>query len=363
MVRVALCSTALAGLIVIGSVIVGGMSITRLAASGDRGPSAVLLHHDFPGADLGDDVGHDGQQFYAMAREPMHPAEVSKSLDRPQYRWQRILFPLAIWALHPTGGGAGLIVAMVIVGLAAMFLGAWAVGSLSVDRGGPAWLGALIPLSPGGLITLSYGLADVAALSLALTAILMAERRRYRWAAVAAVAAVLTRESAVLLLVGWVLGAFIAHGVDRRKIAVTMGVAPIVALVGWFGIVHLVVPASGRQVVELGMPLVGWFDSARMWVQGYEVGAGLMSLVAFVAAGVAIKRIGVRSPWAAVIATQFAFLSVLQFGVIGDIKNGPRAVLPLLVISAIAVVTAASNRNGAASTSDPVDRIGNTVAV
>src|SRR5262249_6232252 len=58
----------------------------------DQGPTHILVQ-DFPGYHLHHGPGHDGQSFYAIAREPMHFHDLSPWLDRPQYRLQRIGMP------------------------------------------------------------------------------------------------------------------------------------------------------------------------------------------------------------------------------------------------------------------------------
>ena len=90
---------------------------------GAEGPSADVIRADFPGDELPAGLGLDGQQYYAVARDPMHVRDNAAYLDRPRYRMQRPVFPLLAWALHPMGGGTGLVVAFVIVGIAALFVG------------------------------------------------------------------------------------------------------------------------------------------------------------------------------------------------------------------------------------------------
>ena len=74
---------------------------------GAAGPSALVIRADFPNDELPAGLGLDGQQYYAVARDPLHVRDDAAYLDRPRYRMQRPVFPLLAWALHPSGGGTG----------------------------------------------------------------------------------------------------------------------------------------------------------------------------------------------------------------------------------------------------------------
>src|SRR5262245_51679689 len=86
--------------------------VVALVTPGAQSTVAPLFHHDFPDYQLHEGVGHDGQQFYAIAREPMHLADAAKYIDRPRYRAQRILLPVLAWSTYPFGGGRGLVVSL-----------------------------------------------------------------------------------------------------------------------------------------------------------------------------------------------------------------------------------------------------------
>lgn len=98
--------------------------------------TASLVAHDAADADLAPNRGHDGQQFYAIARAPMHLDDAAEHLDRPRYRLQRPLFPVLAWALHPSGGGTGLVWALIAVGVAGVLLSGLGAGALSTALGG-----------------------------------------------------------------------------------------------------------------------------------------------------------------------------------------------------------------------------------
>src|SRR5690348_7272434 len=97
----ALASSVIVAIAILGLNARQGGGTPGLVDPGLRGPSVAVFRHDFPGKRLPDDEGHDGQQFYAIARQPMHPTAAARDLDRPRYRLQRILLPVLAWALHP----------------------------------------------------------------------------------------------------------------------------------------------------------------------------------------------------------------------------------------------------------------------
>src|SRR5207237_980466 len=80
------------------------LTFVTLPASGARGPSLGVLAREVPGLVVTPNAGHDGQQFYAIARKPFRPRETARYLKDPSYRYRRILFPLVGWALAPHGG-------------------------------------------------------------------------------------------------------------------------------------------------------------------------------------------------------------------------------------------------------------------
>ncbi|MBK6856655.1 MAG: hypothetical protein IPG97_08950 [Microthrixaceae bacterium] len=112
-----------------------GVHPANVVNPGAQGPSARAILHDFPDDPLPPGLGHDGQQYYAVARDPFHLDRVAEHLDRPRYRLQRMAFPLTAWALHPGGGGDGLVLAIFITGVVAVLAGAMATGHLSLALG------------------------------------------------------------------------------------------------------------------------------------------------------------------------------------------------------------------------------------
>jgi len=329
----ALAGTVVA-LILLGlDVRASGFGILRPIQAGAKGPSATVIRHDFPRARMPDVVGLDGQQFYAMARNPWHPDEVAPHLDYARYRYQRPLLVVLAWLLHPSGGGPGLVYALVSVNLLGLFAGGLALGAISLRLRGPPWIAGLYPLLPGALWSLFDGVADGLAVALALTTIALFLDGRTRLACCAAVAAVLARETTILVPLALVLA-------TRQRSDLPVVVAPAVAIGAVLVAVRLFVPAVGVPLENVVIPFTGLVDAIRdRWLHGEElIGmAATLSALAVAAYVLAGKRGPAELRW--VIALQLGFLTVCSGGILGDDFGGTRSTLMLLTVATVILVS------------------------
>ena len=251
---------------------------------------------------------------------------MAPSLDRPQYRYQRPLYPLLAWLLHPSGGGPGPIYAFVAVSLVGISLAAWPSAPSPISAGAP-WLAVLYPLLPGTVWALTSSVADGLAVSLSLVTIVAVLRGHDRLAWSAAIAAVLTRETTILVP----LALLVAR---RRREDWPLLVLPAPALFSWLGIVHIVVPSGGLPSEHLVFPLSGLIDVARTrWLHGKEL-IGMASTVSAFTAGLFVlgrRRGPSELRW--VIGLQAAFLSVCSGAVLGAFSAAHGATLTLLTLA------------------------------
>jgi hypothetical protein len=281
-------------------------------------------------------VGHDGQQFYAVARNPFDLHEAAESLERPRYRLQRPGLSLAAWALHPTGGGEGLVWALFAVGVAALVLGGVAAGVLATRFGGPPLVAALFPLLPGSLLCLRLSLADPLGLALALSAVALDSLGRRRAAVLLGVAAVLTKEATFLVLLGWALARADDPG-RRWLVGVPAAAAGGLAVALW-----ATFPGQGLGVGELGLPFAGIAESIPTWAAGEHL-QSLLAVAAAVAVGVGgLRRQGLRSPLGPMLALHLAFLTLVSDTVLALGSGGLRVTMPLLVLGVVALAAAPS---------------------
>ncbi|MEO5841324.1 MAG: hypothetical protein ABIQ73_11110 [Acidimicrobiales bacterium] len=305
---------------------------------GVNGPSADIIHADFPEDDLPAGLGLDGQQYYAIARDPMHVNDNAAHLDRPRYRMQRPMFPMLAWALHPTGGGTGLIIAFVIVGIAALFVGCLATGALSTALGGPAWAAMFFAATPGAFWSLRVTVADALALALALSAVAFAARSHHRRALLCALVAVLTKEVALLILIGWYLS-------NRSRRNAFMAGAAAAAIVGWAAVLRIVLPPDAEGVNEFGFPFVGLVRAAsRHWFDHQELWGGATAVTALALAALVLAWHQLRHPLSGIVAVLVGFAAIMNSDVIGLNFGATRSMMGLLIVAALAVVTPHASR-------------------
>lgn len=327
-------STCVAVVLALAWASTAGGGVAALIIPGADGPSIAVVHHDFPEIEPAPGLGHDGQQFYAIARAPMHLDAVGTDLDRPRYRLQRPLLPWLAWLLHPQGGGTGLILALLAVNTAALVGGGLAMGALSVTFGGPSWAAAVFPLVIGNLVAVRMSVADTLALALMLGALCCSLRSRHGPAIALAVAAVLAKESMVLLG----LGLLIARR-DRHRVALVA--APIAVAGAWWLYLRFQVPVSGEQVGEFGRPFGGYTDAWLLWRAGDDRLAFATTMFALaVGLGALATRRGHVLRWC--IALQLAFLPMLDVSVVGLDLNGTRMTAPLTCLGIVALLTPAT---------------------
>ena len=306
--------------------------VAALLYVGEQGPAAEVVARDIPDYDLAEGRGHDGQQFYAIARAPMHLDEASQHLDRPRYRLQRPLLPVLSWALHPSGGGTGLVVAMAFVGVAGVVISGLASGALSYTLGGGAWPAMVVPVAPGAYAALRLTLADTLALGLVLAGLYAAERRRPGLAATGAVLAVLAKESMLLLTV--------AHALHRRtRASVVAAASAAVTTAGWWLVLRVLVDTDEAQVKELTWPLWGIIDYVPRWLDGRNTMGAVMVAGSFMLAAVALWRRGRRHPLFGPLAAMTMFATLLSASVVALDFNGTRTLGPLLVLAILTLAT------------------------
>lgn len=295
-------------------------------------PAAPILEADLGPEAVNSGGPHDGAFFYVIARQPMHPDQAAEGLDRPRYRLQRIAFPILGWALHPSGGGQGLVNALFAVGVVGVFAAAASVGALSRSLGGPAWIAAVVPLLGGSTVSLRITTPDPLAAGLAFLAVLAALHRRTTLAVVLGIGAVLTKETMLVVLVG-----FAVWQGGRRALALVAFPAAVAA--GWWVALRVLVETHDVEVIEFTTPFAGWVESVRFWAKGYE-GAGLIWFsVALVLGVAALVRGRVRHPLGWVVVANMVLLVPLIGSALAPERSAGRTTLPMVMAALVVLVT------------------------
>jgi len=316
--------------------------LTSLIQPGRSGPASVLVARDFSHLSPPASAGNDGQQFYAIARDPLHPTATARYLDRPRYRLQRIGYPLAAWLLHPMGGGNGLILALLAVNVIAAVLAVGALAWWAARRGRSPLLGLIAVLLPGAYMSMRISCADLLATAVALLAVIVLLDGRIATAAVLAVVAVLCKETTLVL--------FVAAGActwprDRRA-AAAIAVPPAVAAGALWIALAITFPHAGHQYSELGAPLRGLLDSARYWhaVHDWKPAATVIGSLAL--GLVATTRIRLRSPFALAAGFYLAIALLQSVATLAYWTSAPRTLYPLGICAAAALLERDPDRRG-----------------
>jgi hypothetical protein len=144
-------------------------------------------------------VGYDGQFFYFIAHDPLILGSLPGRLDRPAYRYQRILYP-ALASAASLGKAKRIPRMLVAVNAVALCLGVWMLAAYMTAHGRNAWTGAMLGLLSGCLLGLYRDMCDPLAAVLLVAAFIAWEQRRLLSASAFLAAALLTRETSAIVI-------------------------------------------------------------------------------------------------------------------------------------------------------------------
>ncbi|WCJ64409.1 hypothetical protein [Agrobacterium tumefaciens] len=241
------------------------------------GITEVLRNHNVEPWYVGaGNVGWDGQFYFAIANDLKMSEDTAQHMDTAvTYRYQRIGLPLAAnvvalltlqkWVSPLVYWGTN---------LALLFWGTFALASILKRRGlSPGW--ALFwSLSAGVQVTVLSGLPDAAGDAFFLIAIDSLLRRRYPLYSLAAIMAILSRESFVFAAAGIFLAYTYVHRADLMKWAVSLYTKlfllalPGVVFVGWqlsifmrFGKLPSQEPGVAGAIFSA--PFLAWYEALQ----------------------------------------------------------------------------------------------------
>ena len=262
---------------IVALVILIAFGLTVLATH-DWDPMAFVLDRpeDVP-AEQTWAIGYDGQQAYAIAIDPLGAVY---ELDRPAYRYQRILYPMLARAIAL--GVPDLIPwSMLFINLIAAACTVYLLSRLLADRGANQWWSLLPLMTFNYLIGVRMDLNEPLAYALALGGLLAFGRKRVVIAAALFALAGLTREVALafpLALVAWLL-------LRRRwREAGIIGAVSLVPYLTWAAVLRLTLGVS-PFATPLAKPL--WIPFAGMAHLGGIEAQVMVGLWAVVPAGLA----------------------------------------------------------------------------
>ena len=311
-------------------------NVTALLNVGDQASSRPFIEGDFDDIAFVKGYGHDGQQFYAVARSVTDLQQLDGNVDRPKYRARRILFPLLA---SPFPAGAPTVWAMLAISLVSVGMAGVAAGRLARRVGGPVWLGLAVAITPALLISVRATLGDALAFSLAIWGVVL-WRRHLGWAVLLFALAALTRETTLV-----VPAACFLLGDKRQRIAL---VAPFAVYGAWaLTVSHLVHDHISKESTS---PVADAFRQFAPPFQSWrDLGLGsttiqlalVLTIASVISAWVLRHRLPELSIW---LAADTVLLLIAGDGVAEDILNYAR-LTPLAGVGvALAVWVARSDR-------------------
>lgn len=278
-------------------------------------------------------IGYDGQQAYAIALDPYN---ASAKLDRPSYRYMRIIYPLLahVFAL----GRHNLIPwSLLIVNLFAAAVTAGLLADRVLARGGRSWVALAVVFSFNYLAGVRLDLNEPLAYCLALTGLWIYERGNLAMAVTSFALAGLTKEVALafpLALVAW-------EALNRRwPAALTILIGSLAPYLIWAGVVTAwqgVSPFSYQLARPIPIPFAG-----IVYLEGLEslVMVLMWSVGPAIIAGIAALWQILKTPLSK--SGKDALLVLANVGVVATLPAmtwvDPLAVLRLGVGSMIAIV-------------------------
>lgn len=183
-------------------------------------------------------VGYDGQFYYYMAVDPLH---ASVHMDNAPFRYQRILFSMAVWALSLGGHPALVSWWMLILNVAGTLAGTTALAALLKRHGLSPWFSLAFGLFFGQLASITHDIPDGLAAGLVVFAALAIDRGRWKEATLWLAAAGLTRETTMIFAAAFAIDALF----QRRWGRAALMLSSAIPLLIWLVILHLAFGGSG----------------------------------------------------------------------------------------------------------------------
>lgn len=221
-------------------------------------------------------LGHDGQFNYVIATDPLGK-ELTAVVDRPGYRWRRILMP------GLAGGwgrleGESVVLSLVGLSIAGFAAGTAALSRIAVRLGAPQWVALAVLLNPGLWQSVRISTNDAFALGLALVGMWGWISGRRALGVVLLAAAALTKDPYLLVALG--VGAHAWSSGDRRNALLVAGF-PTATLAAWTLWVHTTIGDAISSGTDLAWPFQGIVEGSAYW-GGVAVWENAMLVLTFV---------------------------------------------------------------------------------
>ena len=295
-------------------------------------------------------IGYDGQFFFYMAYNPSviwtcpHDRVTCPIIaDTPSFRWQRVFYPLVARALA-LGQAPWVPFTLLLANFIGVLVVVYLIGKMAVEMGASRWMGAAAGLFCGELLGFLRDLADPFGVLWIVVAIYLLRRNRPLWAALAAAAAILTREQLFFYLPILALPLLAQRRWRDLAISAAITLAPFIA---WQATLHALYGnwplfASDTKVATLtSFPFLGLWRTRHDYDFGVTLlCAGIPLAFAVVVSLAAIWQHGPRSLlrdpvplMALVYCVLFSLVNYLQWA---DVWGAARLEDPGVVLAVLA---------------------------
>jgi hypothetical protein len=304
---------------------------------------------------IGNDVGYDGQYYFLLAYDPASVVRYCKNEQDArchvaprglsELRAERILYPMTVRVLAL--GQLSLIpIMLLLVNVFAILMVAELMGQMAVAAGRSRWWGAATALFCGMTLGLLRDLADPYAVMWLVLAVFLLRQERWRWAALAGAAALLTRESLIIFipLLAMPLLAQRRWGLLAQYAAITFVpfIAYQIVLYGFFGKWALLTgDSSAAQLVHI--PFAGFWEERKTLDFSVIALGVVLPLVGSIVLAVCDT---VRRGWRSLLSDPVP-LTVVLYGVLlsltywfqwADIWGASRLAAPAVVLGTLVVM-------------------------
>ncbi len=230
-----------------------------LAANGGDPMAFVRIGTRFDPGLADGTMGYDGQFAWQIARDPTGGW---RHLDKPAYRYQRILYPLVARVLS-LGNEAALPWMLILLNWAALVWGTRATEELLQQYGVSRWYALAFGLNVGMLMAVRLDLTEPLAFALFQLGALYVAREQWARSAVFFGAAVLAKEVILVLAAGYGLALLLRKEFRRATLWGAAVVGPFLlwqfVLLQWLGDVG--VDSGGALATPFEwIPLKGWWN-------------------------------------------------------------------------------------------------------
>jgi hypothetical protein len=326
-------------------VVITAFTILVLATNQWDPMAFVRLGTRFSQGDPNGTIGYDGQFVYQIALNPLGAAP---HIDIPAYRYQRILYPFSA-RLVSLGQPDIIPWAMIGLNIVALTVGTYVMGLILAHKRLSRWYAVTVGLFAGQLVSLRLAVNEPFSLTFAIVAIYTFETERPRLGAIFLALSILSKETALAFVGGYLLYFFIKK--QWRLLIetglISLGPFLLLQLVLWFAFGEIALRSGGEGATDFSFipfgSLVAFGLSDPETFTTVLLMLGPLLLIPTVALMVSLARYFWRkelTPVAIILALHVIMIAMLPFSTYVDLPGILRLSSGLVVATvAFAAVT------------------------